>query len=321
MNWIYVLIFVVSCIVLVKAGSLVVKSLIRIAKYLHMTEFVVSFVLMAFATTIPELFVGVSSALHGNPHLSFGNVIGSNIINLTLALGIAALVGKGISCEGAIIQRRATYTLVIVLLPLLLMLDGSISRVDGVILILGLVLYIQRVFYHKERFTKIFASVLNGKQKDWQKYRLFLKDLLLFFLGLAFLLLSAEGIVRSASYIAQAMNLPLVIIGLLLVALGTNLPEITFGIKAIAMGHKDMVLGNLMGAVIANSTMVLGITVIIHPLEIVDFSPYLVSCIFVTIVLFFFALFSRTGQRISRKEGLFLILIYIAFVSLEIFLR
>ncbi|MFH1841231.1 MAG: sodium:calcium antiporter [Candidatus Nealsonbacteria bacterium] len=317
MIWLYILVFIFSCLVLVKSGAWLVRSLTRITKYLQMTEFVVAFILMAFATTIPELFVGIVSAFHGEPELSFGNVIGSNIINLTLAVGLGVLVAKGLKCEGAVIQRASIYTGIIALLPILLMLDGRISRVDGVILILALAFYIQRLFYHKERFTRVFNNALG---KGWGRFKLFIKDFGFFFLGLSLLLLAAEGIVWSSSLLAQVMGLPLVIIGALIVALGTNLPEITFGIKAIMMGHKDMVLGNLLGAVVINSTLVLGITVLIHPLEIFSFSPYITGLLFIVFAVFFFSLFSRTGQEITRKEALFLIGLYLLFVVFELLL-
>ncbi len=313
--WTYLIIFVLSCVLLVKSGAWVVRSLIQIAKYFKMTEFVVAFILMAFATTMPELFVGITSALHGRPELSFGNIIGSNIINLTLAVAIGVLVAKGLKCEGAVIQRKSVYTMVIAFLPILLMLDGSISRVDGVILLLALAIYLQRVFYHKERFTRVFN---NAFYREWQRFKFFLKDIGLFLLSLALLLVSAEGIVWSATNLAVFLGLPLMFIGAILIALGTNLPEITFGVKAITMGYKDMVLGNLLGAVVANSTLVLGITVLIHPLVVPNITPYLTGIVFIIAAVLFFTLFSRTQQEINKKEALFLLLLYLGFVAAEI---
>ena len=102
------------------------------------------------------------------------------------------------------------------------------------------------------------------------------------------LLISAEGVVWSATHLAEIFGLPLMIIGAIVVALGTNLPEITFGIRAITLGHKEMVLGNLLGAVVSNSTLVLGMTVLIHPLEVPDLTPYATGIIFIIAALIFF---------------------------------
>jgi len=198
------------------------------------------------------------------------------------------------------------------------MLDGRILRVDGIVLLLALVFYFHQLALQEEVFTKIFS---NKFKKGWTDFKLFLKDLGIFLAGICLLLLSAQGIVGSASFLAAAIGLPLLIIGILIVALGTNLPEIVFGVKAVLMGHKDMVLGNLIGAVVANSTLVLGLTVLICPLEIGKFSPYLVGIIFTVAACLFFTIFSRTGKEITRKEAGFLIFIYIIFVASQLLIN
>ena len=135
------------------------------------------------------------------------------------------------------------------------------------------------------------------------------------------LLLSAEGVVWSVSFLAISLGLSLTVMGALIVALGTNLPEIVFGIKAITMGHKDMVLGTLMGSVVANSTLVLGTVVLIYPLKVVNFSPYIIAIIFTVATCLFFAVFSRTGRKITRKEAVVLLGIYILFVVSQLVIR
>lgn len=310
----YIITFVVSCLVLVRAGTWVVGSLSRIAQFLGWREFTVAFILMAFASSVPELFVGITSALHFSPELSFGNVVGSNIVNLTLAVAIGVLIAGSLKAEAAVIRRSSAYTAIIGMLPVILILDRSLSRVDGLILLLALVFYFHRFALHEERFTKVFKNKFN---RDWTGFKLFLKDVGKFFGGLALLLLAAEGIVLSASFFATAAGISLVIIGALIVALGTNLPEIVFGIKAVTMGHKEMVLGNLMGSVVVNSTLVLGLTALICPLEIPNFSPYLAGILFTVATVTFFGVFSRTGREITKKEGLVLLGIYAAFVLVE----
>jgi len=113
---------------------------------------------------------------------------------------------------------------------------------------------------------------------------------------------------------AVFFGIPTVVIGTVLVALGTNLPEIIFSIKAVRMGHKNMVLGNLMGSVIFNSTLVLGATVLIAPLRIFALSPYVVGIIFTALTVLFFRLFVKSNQSISKKEALLLLAIYLTFI-------
>lgn len=318
MFWLYILIFIISCLVLIQSGTLMVGALTRIAQFLEWREFTVAFFLMAFATSIPELFVGITSALHLKSALSLGNIIGSNVINLTLAIGIAVLLANGLSVETAIAQRNSVYVSIIASLPILLMLDGKLSRVDGLALLIVLVFYFHIMASEEKRFTKVLSKEY---KREWPKFKLFLKDLGIFLGGVLLLLLAAQGIVLTSFFFAEAAGLSLAIIGILIVALGTNLPEIAFGVKAIALGHKEMVLGNLMGSVVANSTLVLGITILISPLEIPEFSPYITGIIFTVLAALFFVIFSKTGKKITRKEAIFLLGVYVLFVITGILMR
>jgi len=185
MLWLYILIFIISCFLLVKSGTWLVTSLSRIAQTLKWNEFLVSFCLLALASSLPELFVGLSAAFHKLPQLSFGNIIGANILNLTLGIGITALLLKGgLKIESKIARKSCFYAAFFVSLPLLLILDGTLSRVDGIILLLALGLYFRRILSEKEKFTKIFYK--NPEEKVGQ-FKYFLKDLIAFFGSLAFL--------------------------------------------------------------------------------------------------------------------------------------
>lgn len=318
MIWFYILIFIGSCFLLIKSGTWVVKSLVRIAQVLEWSSFLTAFVLMAFATSLPELFVGLSSAFHKIPQLSFGNVIGANILNLTLGIAVVVLVAGGLKVKKGIARRDALFTSFIAFLPILLMLDGQVSRVDGIVLLLALAFYLKRLFGQKQRLVKVFNDKF---KKDWTQFRLFLKDVAIFLAGMSLLLLSAEGVVRSAKFFAGAMNLPLVVTGIIFVSLGTVLPELTFGIKAIAMGHREMALGNFMGTVVVNSTLILGVVSLISPLKIPNFSPYFVGILFTVIVALIFAVFIRTDLKITKKEALILLGIYALFLVFQLLIK
>ena len=314
----YILTFIVSCLFLVKSGTWTVQSLTRIAKSLEWKEFILSFILMAFATSLPELFVGISSGLHNRPELSFGNVIGANIINLTLVIAIAVLLAKKLDCGTKLIQQSSIYTALIAFLPIILMLGDGISRMDGIILFVALFFYIKFLFKEQAKYQEIFV---NKFKRNWTEFKLFLKDLAMFFGGIALLLLSAEAIVWSILALSSSLNLPLVVVGSLIVALGTTLPEIVFGLKAITMGHKEMVLGALMGSVVVNSTLVLGSTVLISPLEITEYSPYIIGILFTIITCLFFAIFSRTEKKITEKEAIILLVVYVLFVFSQLVIK
>jgi len=315
MTWLNIAIFVVSCLVLVRAGLWVVKSLIKISQFLGWREFMVSSVLMAFSTSLPEILVAVSSSFSGMPELSFGNVIGSNIIALTLVIGIGAILGGGIAFKGKTLQRATIYAAMYSLLPLILMLDNEVSRTDAFLLFFALIFYFAQLLAQEERFTKIFS---NHFARDWLKFKGFLKNLGTFLLGVIFLVLSANGIVYSASHIASATNSSLIIVGSILVALGTSLPELAFGIRSVTMGHKQLILGDVMGSVVINSTLVLGLAALISPLKVNDFTPYLKGAFFTLATCIFFLVFAKSDRKITKKEALILLTIYVLFLITEI---
>src|SRR3989338_694406 len=143
MVYLTLILFLISCLVLVASGGYLVKLIVKIASYLKLSEFVVAFIIMAFATSIPELFVGINSAIGGNPALSLGNVIGSNIADLTLVIGIAALLGRGIKPKNFRIKKDSLFMFLTALVPVALMIfDQTLSRTDGVILISIFIIYI-----------------------------------------------------------------------------------------------------------------------------------------------------------------------------------
>jgi cation:H+ antiporter len=313
--WLSILIFIASCAGLYFAGELVVGALMRTAKSLGWREFVVAFIVVAFAGTLPNLFVGITSAINKIPELSFGDIVGGNVIDLTLAIALAALVAKSLPADSRMVQTTSFFTILIAILPLLLILDGRLGRGDGVILILAFGFYLWWLFSKQERFTKTY-----NKNKIPLSKRLptLFKDIGKIILGLLILILAAQGIVESASFFAKSFNINLSLIGILIVALGNALPETYFAIASARKGQTWMILGDLMGAVIMPATLVLGIVALICPIEIPDFSPFAVARFFLMIAALFFLIFIRTGRKITRKEAIFLFGIYIAFVLAEI---
>ena len=155
----YILIFLASCVLLYFAGNWVIGGLMRTAKFLGWKEFVVAFFVMAFAASLPNLFIGVTSALRQIPQLSFGDVAGNNLVALTLTVALAALFAKkGIPAESKMVQTTSVFTIICAILPLILILDGELSRIDGISLIGLFVFYCCWLFSKRERFTKIYED-------------------------------------------------------------------------------------------------------------------------------------------------------------------
>ena len=311
----HILMFLVSCLILSFAAKLLISSLTKIAVFLGWREFVVAFFVMAFAGSIPNLFLGFSSILHGIPELSFADVIGGNIVDLTIAISLVTFLGRKLPAKSRMVQSSSLFTVCAALLPLLLISDGVLSREDGILLIGIFVFYVLWLFSKKERFTKIY----NGRKISAVKgFKIFIKDLAKVILGLILLLLAAEGIIRTAIFLAEKLNLSLGLIGILVVALGNSLPEIYFAITSAQSDQNWMVLGDLMGAVIVPSTLVLGIVALIYPIKITNFAPFNIARFFLIISSLFFLYFIKTEREITKKEGSILLLVYILFVACQL---
>ncbi|MDP2926997.1 MAG: sodium:calcium antiporter [bacterium] len=311
----HIIIFLLSSLSFIFSGRLIVNGLIRVAKFLKWREFVVGFIIMSLASSLPNLFVGISSALRGIPELSFGDVLGGNVIDLTLVMAIGILLSRGIRTESRMVQTSSVFTLGIAVLPLILAADKEISRFDGLILIFAFLFYGLWLFAKEERFSKIYHDHPNNDGKA------FLKNIVSLMAGITLLLLASQGIVGSASFFAKELAIPLGLVGILIVGLGNCLPELYFTILLARKKQGWLILGDLMGSVIIPATLVLGIVALISPIKIDDFSPYLIARAFLIISAVFFLIFLRSDKKLTKKEGLFLLGLYIAFLLSEIFLR
>lgn len=313
----YIILFLASLAVLFLSGPRLVKALMRIAKFLGLREFVVAFFVMAVAASIPNLFVGVNAALHKIPELSLGEIMGGNLVDLTLAIGLAVIIGGGsVPAGGKVVQTSALFTAVIAVLPMILLIDGVLGRGDGLILLLTFLAYVYWFFSQKERFTKVYSGHKNGKT-----FKGFAKDLLrlAFFAGL--LLLASEGVVRSARFLAGSLGLTLPLVGIFIVGLGNALPELYFAVASARKRRTWMILGDLMGSVIVCATFVLGVVALIEPIKIDNFSPFAVARIFLILSALFFLMVVRTDFKITRREGFFFVLLYFVFLAVELLLK
>lgn len=285
----------------------------RISRYLNWREFVVAFFAVAFGASVPDLFVGISSALNKIPELSFGDVISGNVIDLTVAVSLAVFIGNAsIHADSKLVQRSALFTAAIAVLPLFLVLDGVLGRGDGLILILAFVFYSAWVFLRGERFHKLYDGEKRLRIKD------FFYDLGVLALSLVVMIFASQGIVKSAVYFGQLMKMPLILVGILIVGLGNALPEIYFAVVSARKEQNWMVLGDLMGSIISCATVVLGVTALIHPIKIVNLPSVAIARFFLIMSAAFFLVFTVSGKKISRKEATFLLIVYLFFILIEI---
>lgn len=314
----YILAFLISIFVLAWLSSHLIKTLIALAKYLGWREFIIAFFVMAIAGSLPNLFVDIGAALRGFPQLAFGDILGGNLVDLTLVMALAILMSKGsIPAKSKMVQQSAMFTAVIATMPLFLILDGRLGRIDGIILIFAFFIYAFWLFSKGDRFKKIYTGKRQEPIKGFSK---FFKDLIKIIIFLIFLLAASQVIINSAQYFSNKLGVSLSLVGLLIVGLGNCFPEAYFSIVSARKGESWMILGDLMGSVISCATLVLGIVAVIAPFEINDFSPFLIARIFLIIASAVFLIAIRTGKKITKKEAIILLFIYITFLLVEIFL-
>src|SRR3989344_1283957 len=317
------LLFLFSGFLLLWSSNWLVSSVTHIARYLRWKEFVIAFFVMAVVASFPNLFVGIIAAFNDAPELSFGDVVGNSVVDLTLVAALAVFFGRGLRGDGPLVQRSSLITAAVAILPLLLILDHQLGRGDAVVLLLTFFFYSIWLFSKRGEYTHVFdhADPAQTKIPPIARFRAFFINILKALVGILILLASAQGVVNAVLFFAEAFDLPLAFIGILVLGFGSALPEIYFTIAAARHANSSIILGDLMGAVIVMSTMVLGIVALIQPIRIEDFSPFALARVFLVVSALLFLIFLRTDRRITAKEGVFLLLLYIAFVAGEVFIR
>lgn len=305
----------------------------NVSKYLGWREFVVAFFVVAFAGAVPNILVGLNSALQGVPELSFGEIVGGNVVDMTLAVALAILIsGNAISVKSKMVQDSAVFTVVIAVLPLVLILDNDLSRSDGLVLLLAFFIYIVWLFSKEERFRKKYRTLKNNANhkmglidfikpkkasKEVRQFKRFLKNLIASFYYLILLLIASFGVVNSSQVFAQSLGVGIPIIGIFLVGLGNALPETYFAIVSARKGRTWLILGDLMGSVIVCATLVLGLVVLVSPIKDIDFSPFVIARAFLVISALLFLIFVKTDRKITKTEAAFLLFLYLMFLFVE----
>jgi cation:H+ antiporter len=322
MTQLLILEIIFMSVVLIKAADMVIVAIRRISKVTQTGVFAMSALILAIGTSFPELFVGITSALEGASVLTLGVVIGSNIANISLVAGMSALIAGRIRVHENYLKHDVWIALFAGILPLLLVLDRTLGKVDGLILLAVYFAYTTGFF--KKRYIQI------GKEQQEEQsftYRLFRKfnhidgsqrkEFGKMFLGVALLLFSADAIVKLSLSLATSMSIPIFVIGLIVLAVGTSLPEFAFSIRSIEEREPSMFFGNLLGSTIANSTLIVGLAAVISPMKVVAVNEYFLAMITFVAVFLTFWYFIRSKHRLDRWESALLLVLYISFLILE----
>jgi cation:H+ antiporter len=305
------LFFIVSLIILIKCADYSIKYSSKLAKILRFPEFIVSFFIVALISVLPEATISVISALNGESSLGLGTLLGSNVADLTLVFGIVAFFSSGgIRVKSKILGNNFFY-LILLLLPLILGFDGRFSRTDGAILILAGAIFFGRIYMEKNRFHKKFNST---------KKEPAFKSIIFLVISIILLLLSAFYTVKFAVNFANDVKMPAILIGVTILAFGTCLPELIFSIKAVRKNHDELALGDVLGTVITDATIILGIIALISPFNHNPHDLYITgTAMFLAGILVI--IFMKSNKVLDKFEGLLLVFFYILFLFAEFFVN
>ena len=292
------LLLIVGFVLLVKGADFFVSGASSVAKALKVPSVIIGLTIVAMGTSAPETAVSITASLGGNNGISLGNIIGSNIFNLLMVIGISAVIIP-FNSDKEILKRDMLWNIAITVLLLVLIFDGSLSRLDCVILLAGIAAYL----------TVVVRSALKNRVEDNSDEKVSVPKAVVFILGgLAAIVFGGDLVVDNASLIAKSLGMSDTLVGLTIVAIGTSLPELVTSIVAAKKGDSGLALGNAVGSCIFNILFILGIASAIAPMT-ADYEIIADVCIliFVSIVTYIFA---RSKERVSRLEGLFCVLIY-----------
>lgn len=339
--FVHVVVFLVGLLLLVKGSDYFVESAASIARGVGVSEFVIGLTLVAVGTSIPELASSVVASLERESGIVTGSVVGSNIANICLIIGIAVAIAA-IRTKEEMLRRDGYIMLLASGVFYLFALGGVISGIEATVFLLLYLAYVIFLLemkprfkgrYHFKEFIRYFfkfqylatikravlGSHREGKPSKGEARKLsrsaLLRDLSVLILGGMAIVFGAKYLVEEAVFFAETLNIPQTLIGISLVAVGTSLPELSVSVSAARKGYGDIAVGNIIGSNIANIFLILGISGLIFPLSIAE-STLLFAAPFMIFTSLLLLIFIKSQWELRRMEGMALLALYVIFMAL-----
>ena len=320
---------VLGLVVLVWSADKFVDGAVGVARFCGMSTLLIGMVVVGFGTSAPEMVVSALSAIQGNPELALGNAYGSNIANIALILGVTAVI-MPVLVKREALKRDLPVLLVVTALTIGLLLDGNVSRMDGVILLLVFAGVMGFNIWSELRSKKAAGNApdaANDASEDGAEPVSLGKSIFWLVLGLVLLVVSSRALVWGACDIARALGVSDLLIGLTIVAVGTSLPELASSIVAARKGEDDLAFGNIVGSNLFNTLAVVGIAATIAPMQSFDANVLvrdLPVMAVLTVLLLLFGIPTRISKigkdgrrigRINHIEGAVFLVAYIGYLA------
>ena len=307
-----VLYIIIGVLVVLRGADRLTDGAVCVARRFNMPELIIGLTIVAFGTSMPELCVSMASALSGTSDMAVGNVVGSNIFNSLLIIGVCALIHP-MSVSMTAICRDLPFAFVATLMLIFMLIDGTLSKGEGLVMLLVFASYMTYTL-HTARKGGIEATETEPEHKQ-HKGILHIYDFSLFniAIGLAELIIGSDVFVDHATLFAQALGVSEAIIGITILGAGTSLPEFATSVVAALKGQTSMALGNVIGSCVFNILMILGLTSVVVPLTPQGISTVDLATLFVAAMLLWF--FSFTKNTMERWEGAVLTLGFVGYMG------
>ena len=297
------LLLIIGFVLLIKGADFFVEGSSSLARFLKIPSVIIGLTIVAMGTSAPEASVSINAALAGNNDIAVSNIIGSNIFNGLVVVGICAFI-SGFKTNRDILKRDMPVNILITAILCVMIADGRLSRLEGILLLAGMIFYIVNMILSA---LKTRSSCPDEKSMPLYKSLIFIAG------GLVSVIFGGNLVVNNASQIAVSFGVSQNFIGLTIVAIGTSLPELVTSIVATRKGDSGLALGNAIGSNIFNILFILGMSATISPLHIL--SESVIDCVILLVSGILLFVFAYTRKSMNRTEGAICVLSYIGYTA------
>lgn len=309
--FVHIVLFIASAVVIWFFAGMLVEAINRVAQRFYLSGFTVAFFVLGFLTSISEISVMVNSTIDHSPQVSAGNLVGASFVILLFIIPLLALIGGGVQLKDTLHRRNLAIAMGVIALPVLLMLDGTVTRAEGLVCFL---LYGTLVYFIRTQRASSVPKVLKAVQSDLvHRRKATALDVVKVIVGAAFIFLAGNVLVDESLYFSGVLSIPSSIVGLVILSLGTNIPELVIAARSILKKHKDIAFGDYLGSTVAN-TLIFSFLPWLNGNFIVERTEFIFTAALMVVGLVGFYIAAQSKNTISKREGAWLISLYGLFI-------
>lgn len=306
-----IVLFLVGLFFLIKGSDFFVEAASQIARSYKIPEIVIGLTLVSIGTSLPEFATDVYASVKGEAGIVIGDLVGSNITNISLVLGVAVLMLGTMPSPRNVVKRDALFMLGVffIFAGICFIGNGTIGRIGGIVMLVLMVGYLFYLFKHRDAL----AELEEGEEHEEAMFSSIAKAWIFLFFGIFMIFLGAKAMVDNVVVVAERFNMSQGLIAATIVAFGTSVPELAVTITSIRRGKKGIALGNIIGSCIFNLLLIMGLCAVINPLEIEATLLYVVTPVMLLCGVML-VVFMRTGWRLVKTEGIAFLAVYIGYL-------